>query len=632
MDKEKKDLNERIIKEVKSVIIRFAGDSGDGIQLAGSIFSYDSATAGHDISTLPDYPAEIRAPTGTVAGVSSFQLNFSSYDIHTPGDKPDVLIALNPAAIKVHLPDLKYEGIIILNEDSFKDQDLKKAGYEDDPRTNDSLSGYQLYELPITTLTQEAVKPAGLNKKQSALCKNMFTLGIVCWLYDRSLEGLINRVDELMANKKPEVAEANKLAIKAGYNMADTMEIFMSRYHVKKAKLTPGKYRRITGNEAIALGALAAQECSGRPLIYASYPITPASEILHELSKIQQFGVRTVQAEDEIAAMGMAIGAAYGGALGLTGTSGPGIALKSEAIGLAVMAELPVVIVNVQRAGPSTGMPTKTEQADLLQALYGRNGECPVVVLAPATPANCFKMTLEAFRIAIKYMTPVILLSDGYIANGSGPWRIPQAGELPQIKVAFASDPASFQPYARDPDTLSRPWAVPGTPGLEHRIGGIEKEDGSGNVSYNSANHEKMVQIRTQKIAGIANDIPPLTVYGPEQGDLLVLGWGSSSGAIHHAVENAQQQGLKVAAAKLRYLNPFPENIEKVLRSYTRVLVPELNLGQLRLLLRAQFLIDVIGLNKVQGQPFKTSDIEEKIYELLNTEALSMPTKQKANQ
>jgi len=460
----------------------------------------------------------------------------------------------------------------------------------------------------------------------------MFTLGIVCWLYDRSLEGLINRVDELMANKKPQVAEANKLAIKAGYNMADTMEIFMSRYHVKKAKLTPGKYRRITGNEAIALGALAAQECSGRPLIYASYPITPASEILHELSKIQQFGVRTVQAEDEIAAMGMAIGAAYGGALGLTGTSGPGIALKSEAIGLAVMAELPVVIVNVQRAGPSTGMPTKTEQADLLQALYGRNGECPVVVLAPATPANCFKMTLEAFRIAIKYMTPVILLSDGYIANGSGPWRIPQAGELPQIKVAFASDPASFQPYARDPDTLSRPWAVPGTPGLEHRIGGIEKEDGSGNVSYNSANHEKMVQIRTQKIAGIANDIPPLTVYGPEQGDLLVLGWGSSSGAIHHAVENAQQQGLKVAAAKLRYLNPFPENIEKVLRSYTRVLVPELNLGQLRLLLRAQFLIDVIGLNKVQGQPFKTSDIEEKIYELLNTEALSMPTKQKANQ
>ena len=632
MAKEKEGFNKKIIKEVKNVIIRFAGDSGDGIQLTGSIFSHDSATVGHDISTLPDFPAEIRAPTGTVAGVSSFQLNFSSYDIHTPGDKPDVLIALNPAALKVHLSDLKSGGIVILNQDSFSEQDLKKAGYKNDPRTDDSLSGFHLYELPITSLTEEAVKPAGLNKKQSTLCKNMFTLGIVCWMYDRSLEQLTNRLDKLMGNKKPQVVEANKLAIQAGYNMADTMEIFMSRYRVRKAKLTPGKYRRISGNEAAALGFLAAQECSGRPLIYASYPITPASDILHELSKIRQFGVRTVQAEDEIAAMGMAIGAAYGGALGLTGTSGPGIALKSEAIGLAVMAELPVVVVNVQRAGPSTGMPTKTEQADLLQALYGRNGECPVVVLAPATPADSFAMALEAFRIAIKYMTPVILLSDGYIANGSEPWRIPQADELPQIQVAFASDPDGFQPYARDPDTLSRPWAVPGTEGLEHRIGGIEKEEGSGNVSYNSLNHEKMVNIRGGKVAGIANDIPPLSVFGPEQGDLLVLGWGSSSGAIRHAVENAQQHGLKVAAAKLRYLNPFPENIEKILRSYKKVLVPELNLGQLRLLLRAQFLIDVIGLNKVQGQPFRTSEIEEKIYELLKPETITMTTDEKANQ
>jgi len=616
-----KNSKDKNIREVKNVIIRFAGDSGDGIQLTGGIFSHDSASFGHDISTLPDFPAEIRAPAGTVAGVSSFQLNFSSYNIHTPGDIPDILIALNPAALKVHLPDLKPGGIVILNQDAFTKTDFKKAEYETDPRTDDSLSGFELYELPITTLTEESVKTTGLNKKQSSLCKNIFTLGIVCWMYDRSLEQLTKRLDKLMGNKKPEMAVANKLALQAGYNMADTLEIFMSRFQVKKANLPPGKYRRISGNEATALGFLAAQECSGRPLIYASYPITPASDILHELSKIRQFGVRTVQAEDEIAAIGMAIGAAYGGSLGLTGTSGPGIALKSEAIGLAVMAELPVVIVNVQRAGPSTGMPTKTEQADLFQALFGRNGECPVAVFAPATPADSFKIALEAFRIAIKYMTPVIMLSDGYIANGSEPWRIPEPGELPDIEVAFAEETDDFQPYARDPATLSRPWAIPGTAGLEHRIGGIEKEDGTGNVSYNSLNHEKMVHLRANKIAGIAKDIPPLTVFGPEQGDLLVLGWGSSSGAIRHAVENAQQQGLKVAAAKLRYLNPFPENMETVLRSYKKVLVPELNLGQLRMLLRAEFLIDVIGYNKVQGQPFMTGEIEAKIYELLKPES-----------
>lgn len=621
-----KNSNDKNIREVKNVIIRFAGDSGDGIQLTGGIFSHDSASFGHDISTLPDFPAEIRAPAGTIAGVSSFQLNFSSYNIHTPGDIPDVLIALNPAALKVHLPDLKPGGIVILNQDSFTKTDFKKAEYETDPRSDDSLSGFELYELPITSLTEEAVKSAGLNKKQSSLCKNIFTLGIVCWMYDRSLEQLTKRLDKLMGNKKPEMAAANKLALQAGYNMADTLEIFMSRFQVKKASLPPGKYRRISGNEATALGFLAAQECSGRPLIYASYPITPASDILHELSKIRQFGVRTVQAEDEIAAMGMAIGAAYGGSLGLTGTSGPGIALKSEAIGLAVMAELPVVIVNVQRAGPSTGMPTKTEQADLFQALFGRNGECPVAVFAPATPADSFKIALEAFRIAIKYMTPVIMLSDGYIANGSEPWRIPEQGDLPDIEVKFAEETDDFQPYARNPATLSRPWAIPGTAGLEHRIGGIEKEDVTGNVSYNSLNHEKMVHLRANKIAGIAKDIPPLTVFGPEQGDLLVLGWGSSSGAIRHAVENAQQHGHKVAAAKLRYLNPFPENIETVLRSYKMVLVPELNLGQLRMLLRAEFLIDVIGYNKVQGQPFKTGEIETKIYELLKPESATMTT------
>lgn len=608
----------REVREVENVIIRFAGDSGDGIQVTGAMFSHDSASAGHDISTLPDFPAEIRAPAGTPAGVSSFQLNFSAYDIHTPGDRPDVLIALNPAALKAHLPDMRHGGTVILNNDSFTESDLRKAGYlDEDPREDGTLAGYQVYSLPITTLTHEAVKPAGLTKKQAELCKNMFTLGMVCWLYDRSLDRLIERVDAMFAKRRPQMAEANKLALQAGYNYADTVEVFMNQYRVSKAKLAPGKYRRVTGNEATALGFLAAAELSGRPLLYASYPITPASDILHELSKLRHFGVRTVQAEDEIAAIGMAIGAAYGGALGLTGTSGPGVALKSEAIGLAVMAELPVVVANIQRAGPSTGMPTKTEQADLLQALFGRNGESPVAIVAPATPADCFAMAIEAFRIAVKYMTPVFFLSDGYLANGSEPWRIPSREDLPPIEVRFATDPTGFQPYARDPQTLSRPWAVPGTPGLEHRIGGLEKEDGTGNVSYNSANHERMVRLRAEKIARIAEDIPPLSVRGPEKGELLVLGWGSTAGAIRQAVDSAQRRGLSVAAAHLRYLNPFPRNLGEVLRSYRRVLVPELNLGQLRMLLRAEFLVDVIGLNKVQGQPFLISEIEEKIDEIL---------------
>ncbi|MCC7412643.1 MAG: 2-oxoacid:acceptor oxidoreductase subunit alpha [Gammaproteobacteria bacterium] len=610
----------RPVSEVDNVIIRFAGDSGDGIQITGAMFSHDSATEGHDISTLPDFPAEIRAPAGTLAGVSSFQLNFSSYDVHTPGDRPDMLVALNPAALKAHIGDLRHGGTVVVNNDAFGEGDLKKAGYGADPREDGSLNGYTLYSLPISMLTAEAVKPAGLSKKQAELCKNMFTLGMVCWLYDRALERLNDRIEALYAKKRPQMAEANKLALLAGYNYADTVEVFMNQYRVRKAVLAPGKYRRITGNEASALGFLAAAELTGLPLLYASYPITPASDILHELSRLRHFGVRTVQAEDEIAAMGMAIGAAYGGALGLTGTSGPGVALKSEAIGLAVMAELPVVIANVQRAGPSTGMPTKTEQADLLQAMFGRNGECPVAIVAPATPADCFAMSIEAFRIAVKYMTPVFVLSDGYLANGSEPWRIPTKEDLPPIQVDFATDPATFRPYARDPDTLSRPWAVPGTPGLEHRIGGIEKQDITGEVSYNSANHEKMVHLRAEKIRRIAADIPPLTVRGPAQGDLLVLGWGGTAGAIRHAVENAQKRGLKVAAAHLRYLNPFPANIEQVLRSYRHVLLPELNLGQLRMLLRAEYLIDVIGLNKVQGQPFLTSEIEDKIYAILGAE------------
>ena len=607
------------VQEVDSVIIRFAGDSGDGIQSTGSMFTHDSAIMGHDVCTLPDFPAEIRAPVGTLAGVSSFQLNFSAHDVHTPGDRPDVLVALNPAALKVHLADLKVDGILLLNEDAFTPADLKKAGYLTDPREDGALAGYRVHFVPITTLTVAAVKPSGLGKKQAELCKNMFTLGVVCWLYERGSEDVKRLIDRTF-RRRPQMAEANKLALDAGYNYADTVEMFSARYRVHKAKLAPGTYRRVTGNEATALGFVAAAELSGLPLLYASYPITPASDILHELSRLKHFGIRTFQAEDEIAAMGAAIGAAYGGTLGLTGTSGPGVALKSEFIGLAVATELPVVIVNVQRGGPSTGLPTKTEQADLLQCLYGRNGECPVAIVAPATPAECFDMAIEAFRLAIEYMTPVFMLTDGYIANGSEPWRIPERNDLPRLEVQFRDDAAGFQPYARDPDTLARSWVRPGTAGLEHRIGGIEKQDLSGAVSYDPANHERMVHLRQAKIAAIAQRIPELAVYGPPTGDLLVLGWGSTAGAIRHAVENAQQQGLAVAGASLRYLNPLPRNLGQVLRRYRRVLVPELNLGQLRSLLRAEYLVDVIGLNKVRGQPFRTSEIDQAIHDALGTE------------
>jgi 2-oxoglutarate/2-oxoacid ferredoxin oxidoreductase subunit alpha len=605
------------IFEIDNVIIRFAGDSGDGIQITGAIFSHDSAVVGHDISTLPDFPAEIRAPAGTLAGVSSFQLNFSSYDVHTPGDKPDVLVALNPAALKVHLKDVRRSGTLILNHDAFDANGLKKAGYEQDPRKDGSLAGYQLYDLPITTLTVAAVEKSWLAKKQAELCKNMFTLGIISWLYDRSLDVLVERIDKLFANKKPELAEANKLALQAGYNFSDTVEVFTGRYRISKAEMPPGDYKRITGNEATALGFLAASELSGRSLFYASYPITPATDILHELSRLRHFGVKTFQAEDEIAAMGIALGAAWGGSLGLTGTSGPGVALKSEFIGLAVMTELPIVIASIQRGGPSTGLPTKTEQADLLQAMYGRNGECPVPIVAPSSPSECFAMAIEAFRIAIKYMTPVFFLSDGYLANGSEPWRIPEPEEFAPFEHNFCSIPEDYAPYKRDPETLARQWVVPGMPGLEHRIGGIEKEDITGNVSYDSENHERMVNLRAQKIAGIAEDIPDLHVHGPEKGDLLVLAWGSTMGACRHAIENAQAKGLAVAGAQLRYLNPFPKNLGTVLSNYKHVLIPELNLGQLRMMIRAEFLVDVIGLNKVQGQPLLTSEVEEKIYDVL---------------
>ena len=607
--------------EIESAVIRFAGDSGDGIQVTGSIFTHESALLGHDVSTLPDFPAEIRAPVGTLPGVSSFQLNFSSYDIHTPGDQPDVLVAMNPAALKVNLDQLMPGGTIILNSDSFTASDLSKAGYEVDPREDLTLSGYQVYPIPITTLTVNAVEPTGLSTKQASLCKNMFTLGIVSWLYDRTIDAVNTFIDKRYGKTRPEMAVANKLALQAGYNYAETVEMFTGKFQVSAANLPPGTYRRITGNEATAIGVLAAAELSGRPLFYASYPITPASDILHELSKLRHFGVRTVQAEDEIAAMGIAIGAAYGGSLGLTGTSGPGMALKSEAIGLAVMTELPVVILNVQRGGPSTGLPTKTEQADLLQAMFGRNGECPLAIVAPSGPADCFNMAIEAFRLAVKYMTPVIFLSDGYIANGSEPWCLPTEAELPPVNVEFHTDTEQPMPYARNPETMARPWIVPGTPGLEHRIGGLEKEDVTGDVSYDSENHQKMVQYRAEKIKRIADDIPLLEVNGPERGDLLVLGWGSTSGAIRQAVDRLSKQGIAIASVHLRYINPWPRNLGEILRNYRHVLVPELNSGQLRLLLRAEFLVDVIGLNKVKGRPFLTSEIEAKVNEILSGEA-----------
>lgn len=608
------------IQDVENVIIRFAGDSGDGIQVTGAMFTHNSAIAGNDISTLPDFPAEIRAPAGTLPGVSSFQLNFSSYDIHTPGDRPEVLVVMNPAALKVHTSDLIEGGTIILNEDSFTKLNFKKADITEDPRTDGSLEGYNVISIPITQLTHEAVAPTEIGKKKADLCKNMFTLGIVCWLYNRSPEDVKTRIQKTFAKKKPEMAEANCLAVQAGYNFADTLELFTSRYRVKKAKLSPGKYRRITGNQAAALGFVAASQLSKLTLFYGSYPITPASDILHELAKMRNFGVKTFQAEDEIAAIGTAIGAAFAGALALTGTSGPGVALKGEAIGLAVMMELPLIIANVQRGGPSTGLPTKTEQADLLQAMYGRNGECPAVVIAPQSPADCFTMAIEAARIALKYMVPVFYLSDGYLANGSEPWRIPEIQDLEPIEVKFETQAEDFQPYRHDPETLARPWAIPGTPGLEHRIGGLEKEDLTGNVSYDPENHEKMIHLRAEKVQRVAQDIPDIKVLGPSEGELLVLGWGSTAGAIRSAVERIQARGGSVACAHLRHLNPFPRNLEKVLKRYEKVLIPEMNCGQLLQLIRARFLVDAVGLNKVQGQPFKISEIEAKIEEQISSQ------------
>ncbi len=597
------------ISELERVTIRFAGDSGDGMQLTGTQFTRTAAVFGNDISTLPDFPAEIRAPAGSLPGVSGFQISFSSTDIHTPGDQPDVLVAMNPAALKTNIMDLPPGGALIVNSDAFTQQNLNKAAYASNPLTDGSLSDFIVFEVPISTLNERSLDGLDMTSKQKDLTKNFFALGIMFWLYERSMDPTITWIDQKFS-ARPVVAEANKRALKAGYAFGETTEIFHTHYRVKPAHLPPGTYRNITGNEATALGFLTASKLAGRPLFYGSYPITPASDILHQLSTYKTFGVKTFQAEDEIAAIGAAIGASYGGSLGMTASSGPGIALKTEAMGLAVMVELPLVVIDVQRAGPSTGMPTKNEQADLLQIMFGRNSDSPIPIVAPSTPGDCFDMAIEAWRIALKYMTPVAFLSDAFLATGSEPWKIPDLATLNDIGVdnAVRGD-GPFQPYLRDPDTLARPWAVPGTAGLEHRIGGLEKADGTGNVSYDPDNHHKMQLLRAAKVAGIAKDIAPLDVYGPATGELLILGWGSTYGAIRSAVERLQADGRPVAHAHLRHLNPFPANTEEVLRSYRRVLIPEVNLGQLLMLVRARYLIDAVGYDKVRGKPFTIAEI-----------------------
>jgi 2-oxoglutarate ferredoxin oxidoreductase subunit alpha len=596
-------------QELERVTIRFAGDSGDGMQLTGTQFTRTAAVFGNDISTLPDFPAEIRAPAGSLPGVSGFQISFSSTDIHTPGDEPDVLVAMNPAALKTNIGDLPAGGALIVNSDAFTQSNLNKAAYASNPLTDGSLKPYTTFEIPISTLNERSLDGLDMTSKQKDLTKNFFALGVMFWLYERSMDPTISWIESKFG-ARPIVAEANKRALKAGYAFGETTEIFHTHYRVKPAKLPPGTYRNITGNEATALGFLVASKLADRPLFYGSYPITPASDILHQLSGYKEFGVKTFQAEDEIAAIGAAIGASYGGSLGMTASSGPGIALKSEAMGLAVMVELPLVVIDVQRAGPSTGMPTKNEQADLLQVMFGRNSDSPIPIVAPATPGECFDLAIEAVRIALKYMTPVVYLSDAFLATGSEPWKIPAVADLPLIGVSNATKgEGPFQPYLRDPDTLARPWAVPGTAGLEHRIGGLEKADITGNVSYDPDNHHRMQTLRAAKVAGIATDIPALDVFGPASGELLILGWGSTYGAIRSAVERLHATGQSVAHAHMRHLNPFPANTEEVLRSYRRVLIPEVNLGQLLMLIRARYLIDAIGYDRVRGKPFRIAEI-----------------------
>jgi 2-oxoglutarate ferredoxin oxidoreductase subunit alpha len=607
---------EKETRVLDEVTIRFAGDSGDGMQLTGGQFTNTSAAMGNDLSTFPDYPAEIRAPIGTTYGVSGFQIHFGTTEINTPGDHCDILVAMNAASLKVNLRSLIDGGIIIVNTDGFGDKNLKLAGYTQSPLADDSLSKFQVFQVDITKLTNLALADMNLNQKVVDKTKNFFALGMMYWMFNRTLDNTIQWITEKF-EKKPELIEANTRVMKAGWNYGETTDIFAVKYEVKPAPLKPGKYRNINGNQATALGFVAAAEKSNLPLFLGSYPITPASDILHELSYFKNFGVKTFQCEDEIAGITSAIGAAFGGSLAITTTSGPGVALKTEAIGLAVMTELPLVIVNVQRGGPSTGLPTKTEQADLLQAVYGRNGEAPVPVIASSSPSDCFYGAFEASRIALKYMTPVILLTDGYIANGSEPWLIPEVKDLKEIPVKFRTDPVNYLPYLRDDVTLSREWAIPGTPGLEHRIGGLEKQDKTGNINYEPENHDKMIKLRAEKIERIANDIPLAEVEGDKSGDVLVVGWGGTYGTIKTAVEKKRKEGKSVTHLHLHYINPLPKNIGEILSQYKTILVPEINLGQLIKILREKFLVPAIGLNKVQGLPFRSIEIEQKIDEIL---------------
>jgi 2-oxoglutarate ferredoxin oxidoreductase subunit alpha len=603
---------------LERAVVRFAGDSGDGMQLTGEQFTTEAAWAGNDISTLPNFPAEIRAPAGTLFGVSSFQLQFGSRRVYTPGDRLDCLVAMNPAALKVHLVDLKEGGLLILNTSAFEKKNLDRAGYAQNPLDDPALGErYRLHKVDITRLTMEALAESPLNAKEKDRCKNFFALGLVSWIYTRPIEPTLEWITRRFT-KNPAVADANTRTLKAGYHFGETAEIFTECYGVEPAEMAPGVYRSMTGNRALAWGLLAAAERTGLPMVYGAYPITPASDVLHELSLHKRFRVRTLQAEDEIAAIGAVIGAAFGGAIGCCATSGPGLALKSEGIALAVMAELPLVVFDIQRGGPSTGLPTKTEQADLLQALYGRNSECPVVVLSPATPGDCFFVAYEAVRLAVKYMVPVIVLSDGYLANGAEPWLIPDPASLPEIEVRFRTDAEGFQPYLREEATLARPWVRPGTPGLEHRIGGLEKQHITGNVSYDPENHDLMVKLRAEKVRRVAQDVPPTTINGPGAGDLLVVGWGGTYGAITAAVEEAQGAGRSVASIHLRHLSPLPPDLGQILRQYRRVLVPEINSGQLVRVLRAEYLVDAVGFNRVRGVPLASQEILDTIEQLLD--------------
>jgi len=601
---------------LERAVIRFAGDSGDGMQVTGTQFSNTVALYGNDLATFPDYPAEIRAPAGTLPGVSGYQVHFGAGDVYTPGDSVDALVAMNPAALKVNVADLKANGILIVNADSFKENDLRKAQMTANPLEDHSLDKFRVFPVELQRLTRAALQQLGLDAKSMDRCKNFFALGMCYWLYHRPMDATIRWIEDKFKSK-PLLVQANKLALQAGYSYCEATEAFQVSYEIPPASLAPGMYRNVSGNQALALGFVTAAQKAGLPLFQGSYPITPASDILHELSHYKDFGVITFQAEDEIAAIGSAIGAAYSGALAITTSSGPGMALKTEALGLAVAVELPLVVCDIQRGGPSTGLPTKTEQADLLQALFGRNSEAPIPVLAAATPGDCFWMALEACRIALKYMVPVILLSDGYLANGAEPWRIPELSELPDIPVHFETKAEGFLPYKRNPQTLARPWAVPGTPGLEHRVGGLEKQDVTGNVNYDPLNHETMVRLRAAKVQAVAQDVPEAVPAGDPDGDLLMVAWGSTYGSLTVALKAQREKGRRIGHLHLRHLNPLPRNLGEVLKRYRKILVPELNMGQLLYVLRAKYLVDAVGLNKIQGRPFKQAEIEGKIEEML---------------